>query len=109
MRTTGIIRETDKLGRIVLPIELRKSLGINEGDKIEVLTEGNSIILRKQNQTCTFCGSSINIKPKDGVSYDSSYVLNISKIVTADGTERESEKISFKTFILKVQKERVKK
>lgn len=61
MRTTGIIRETDKLGRIVLPIELRKSLGINEGDKIEVLTEGNSIILRKQNQTCTFCGSSINI------------------------------------------------
>ncbi len=45
-----------------------------------------------------FCGSSINIKPKDGVSYDSSYVLNISKIITADGTERESEKISFKTF-----------
>ena len=61
MRTTGIIREADKLGRIVLPVELRKSLGINEGDKIEVLTEGNSIILRKQNQTCTFCGSSVNI------------------------------------------------
>lgn len=57
MKSTGIVRNTDKVGRIVLPIELRQSLYIDEGDALEIYTEDDKIILKKYNPTCIFCGS----------------------------------------------------
>lgn len=57
MRSTGIVRKVDELGRIVLPIELRRTLDIEERDSIEIFVEENSIILRKYNPGCTICGS----------------------------------------------------
>ena len=57
MKTTGVVRQLDALGRIVLPIELRRTLDINSKDMLEILVEGNSIILRKYEQNCQFCGS----------------------------------------------------
>ena len=58
MKSTGIVRKIDDLGRIVLPMELRKTLNINDHDPVEVFVEEDAIILRKYDPlpACTFCG-----------------------------------------------------
>lgn len=61
MKSTGIVRKLDDLGRVVLPIELRRSLDIEDRDPIEIYVEGRNIILRKFEPTCVFCGSSKNL------------------------------------------------
>ena len=61
MKTTGVIRQLDSLGRIVLPIELRRTLDIKTKDMLEILVEGNSVILRKYEPNCHFCGSSTGL------------------------------------------------
>lgn len=55
MKSTGIVRSLDNMGRLVLPIELRKMLKLGEKDPIEIFTEGNTIILKKYAPCCTFC------------------------------------------------------
>lgn len=68
MKSTGIVRKVDELGRIVLPIELRRTLGIEEKDRIEIFVDGESIILRKYQPACIFCGNAkdiINYKGKN--------------------------------------------
>ena len=57
MKSTGIVRKVDELGRIVLPIELRRTLDIEEKDALEIYVEDDSIILRKYQQSCVFCDS----------------------------------------------------
>jgi len=57
MKTTGLIRQLDSLGRIVLPIELRRTLDIHTKDMLEIYVEDGSIILRKFEPNCHFCGS----------------------------------------------------
>ena len=57
MKSTAIIRKVDELGRVVIPIELRNTLKIAEKDPIEIFVEGTSIILKKHESTCIFCGS----------------------------------------------------
>lgn len=57
MKSTGIVRKVDELGRIVVPIELRRSLGIGDRDAVEMFMENNSIIIRKHQPSCVFCGS----------------------------------------------------
>ena len=64
MKSTGIVRKVDELGRIVLPIEMRRTLDIAERDSLEIYVEGDSIILKKYQPACIFCGSS-----KDLVSF----------------------------------------
>ena len=61
MKATGIVRRMDELGRIVLPIELRRTMDIEERDKVEIYLEGDLIILRKLEQTCLFCGTARNL------------------------------------------------
>lgn len=61
MKSTGIVRKVDELGRIVLPIELRRTLDIAERDPLEIYVEGESIVLKKHNPTCIFCGEKENI------------------------------------------------
>ena len=56
MKATGIVRKVDELGRIVLPIELRRTLDINEKDALEIYVDSNQIILRKYEPSCIFCG-----------------------------------------------------
>ena len=58
MKSTGIVRKVDELGRIVLPIELRRTLDIDIKDALEIYVENNSIILKKYEPTCIFCGNS---------------------------------------------------
>ena len=57
MKSTGIVRKVDDLGRIVLPVELRKILDINERDSLEIFVDGSSIMLQKYEPSCIFCGS----------------------------------------------------
>ncbi len=61
MKSTGIVRKVDELGRIVLPIELRRTLDIAEKDSMEIYIEGDSIILKKFQPACIFCDSSRDI------------------------------------------------
>lgn len=68
MKSTGIVRKVDELGRIVLPIELRRTFGIEEKDRIEIFVDGESIILRKYQPACIFCDNAkdiINYKGKN--------------------------------------------
>ena len=62
MKSTGIVRPLDGVGRIVLPMEIRKKLGITEkNDALEIYTEGDKIILKKYAPNCVFCGSERDI------------------------------------------------
>ena len=62
MRSLGIVRKMDQLGRFVIPKETRKVLNLNEGDPIEIFTDGDTIILKKYAQGCQCCGNTENIK-----------------------------------------------
>ena len=66
MKSTGIVRKVDSLGRVVLPIELRRTLDVSEGDALEIYVEGNTVILRKYEPTCIFCGNGNSISPFKG-------------------------------------------
>ncbi len=55
MKSTGIVRDLDKLGRIVIPIELRRTMNIAVKDSLEIYTEGDRIILKKYPLSCVFC------------------------------------------------------
>lgn len=64
MKSTGIVRKVDELGRIVLPIELRRTLDIAERDSLEIYVDGSSIVLRKYQPACVFCDDA-----KDVISF----------------------------------------
>lgn len=61
MKATGIVRKVDELGRIVLPIEIRRTLDIAEKDPLEIYVDGDNIILHKYEPACVFCGNAKNI------------------------------------------------
>ena len=81
MKSTGIVRKVDELGRIVLPIELRRTLGIEEKDRIEIFVDGESIILRKYQPACIFCDNA-----KDIITYK-------GKNICPDGIRAMNEKL----------------
>ena len=62
MKAVGIVRKVDELGRIVLPIELRKVLGIEIKDALEIFVDGEYIMLKKYEPACVFCGNAKNVK-----------------------------------------------
>ncbi|MBR5229147.1 MAG: AbrB/MazE/SpoVT family DNA-binding domain-containing protein [Firmicutes bacterium] len=61
MKATGIVRKVDELGRVVLPIELRRNLNINIKDPIEIFVDGEYIMLKKYEPACIFCGNAKNV------------------------------------------------
>lgn len=67
MKSTGIVRKVDELGRIVLPMELRRTMRIDTQDSLEIYTEDDKIILKKYEPCCIFCGEAkdtVNFKGK---------------------------------------------
>lgn len=62
MKSTGIVRRVDDLGRIVLPRELRKILDIEPRDSLEIFMDGDTIILRKYEPQCIFCGQASGVR-----------------------------------------------
>ncbi|HBN11507.1 MAG TPA: AbrB family transcriptional regulator [Ruminococcus sp.] len=79
MKTTGIVRKIDELGRIVLPIELRRTLGIGERDSIEIYVDGESIILKKYKTSCVFCSETDNLIDFKGKSICPSCLMQLKK------------------------------
>jgi len=61
MKATGIVRRVDELGRVVLPIELRRTLDIGVKDVLEIYVDGDCIILKKYEPACIFCRNDKNI------------------------------------------------
>ncbi len=66
MKSTGVVRRVDELGRIVIPKELRKVFDINEKDAIEIFTDGDKIILQKYLPACVFCNNTDDVLYFDG-------------------------------------------
>jgi len=78
MKSTGIVRKVDELGRIVLPIELRRTLDIAERDSLEIFVSEDTIILKKFQPTCVFCDSSKNIITYKGKNVCSACIASLS-------------------------------
>ena len=68
MRSTGIVRKIDELGRIVLPVDVRREKELQDKDALEVFVEGNYILLKKYSPSCTCCGESFDIVSYQGVN-----------------------------------------
>jgi len=62
MKSTGIVRKVDELGRVVIPIELRRTLEIAEKDSLEIYVDGEQIILKKYAPACIFCGQAKDVE-----------------------------------------------
>lgn len=62
MKSTGIVRKVDELGRVVIPIELRRTMNIQEKDALEIFVDGERIILKKYEPACIFCGNADNMR-----------------------------------------------
>ena len=61
MKSTGIVRKIDDLGRIVIPIETRRTLGMEIKDPVEIFIDGENIVLKKYQPSCVFCGQAKDV------------------------------------------------
>ena len=66
MKSTGVVRQLDTLGRIVLPIELRRTMDIGVKDMVEIFVEDDQIVLKKYHPACIFCGDARDVVPYKG-------------------------------------------
>ncbi|NLZ38000.1 MAG: AbrB/MazE/SpoVT family DNA-binding domain-containing protein [Firmicutes bacterium] len=66
LKSTGIVRKVDELGRVVIPIELRRTLGIDVRDSLEIYVDNERIILKKYEPACIFCGNADQVKHYKG-------------------------------------------
>jgi len=62
VKSLGMARKIDQLGRVVLPAELRRLFNISEGDLVEIFVDGDQIILRKVEDHCVFCNSTEGLR-----------------------------------------------
>lgn len=62
MKATGIVRPVDPLGRVVIPVELRRNLNIKTDDALEVFVDGEYIMLKKYEPACIFCGNAKDVE-----------------------------------------------
>ena len=79
MKSTGIVRKIDDLGRIVLPKELRRTLGIEDRDSLEIFVEDATIILKKYQPACMFCGNARDVSTFKGKNICPACADEISK------------------------------
>ncbi len=80
MKSTGIVRKVDELGRIVLPIELRRTLDIAVRDALEIYIDGDIIMLKKYAPACVFCGQAKDIKNIKGKNICSDCIKEINDL-----------------------------
>ncbi|MHB1342151.1 MAG: AbrB/MazE/SpoVT family DNA-binding domain-containing protein [Coriobacteriia bacterium] len=79
MSDTGIVRRVDDLGRIVIPMELRRTLGINVKDPMSISVEGDRVILEKYRDACVICGNQEDVTAVKGRNVCSLCVTEIKK------------------------------
>ena len=80
MKSTGIVRKVDELGRIVLPIELRRTLDIAERDELEIYLDEDKVILKKYEPSCIFCGSVSGLTTYHGKNVCSQCIENMRNL-----------------------------
>ncbi len=80
MKATGIVRPVDPLGRVVIPIELRRNLGIETDDSLEVFVDGQFIMLKKYEPACVFCGSGKDIQQVKGKNVCKKCISDMRKL-----------------------------
>lgn len=80
MKSTGIIRKIDELGRFVLPIELRKNMGINIKDPVEVFIENDQIILKKYDPSDIFTGEINDLIEYKGKKVSKKSIIELAKL-----------------------------
>lgn len=80
MKSTGIVRKVDELGRIVLPIELRRTLDIAERDELEIYLDEDKVILKKYGPSCIFCGSASGLTTYHGKNVCSQCIENMRNL-----------------------------
>ncbi|MEF9922338.1 MAG: AbrB/MazE/SpoVT family DNA-binding domain-containing protein [Anaerovoracaceae bacterium] len=68
MKATGIVRPVDALGRVVIPVELRRNLSIDTEDSLEIFVDGQFIMLKKYEPSCIFCGEASDVRLIHGKS-----------------------------------------
>ncbi len=79
MKSTGIVRRIDELGRVVLPIELRRTLNIDIKDSLEIYVDNSSIILKKYEPACIFCGDASDVISFKGKNICKNCIKEINK------------------------------
>jgi transcriptional pleiotropic regulator of transition state genes len=79
MKSTGIIRHIDELGRMVVPKELRRKLDIADGDPVEIFSEGDRIVMVKYQPNCLFCGSAAELKEFKGKQICASCIASLTE------------------------------
>ena len=80
MKSTGIVRKVDELGRVVLPIELRRNLNINEKDALEIFVDDEKVILKKYEPADIFTGSMDDLIDYMGKKVSKASILEMAKI-----------------------------
>ena len=80
MKATGIVRKVDELGRVVLPIELRRNLNINEKDSLEIFVDEETIILKKYEPCDIFTGSMEDLIDYEGKKVSKKSIMEMAKI-----------------------------
>lgn len=80
MKATGIVRKVDELGRVVLPIELRRNLNINEKDPLEIFVDDETIILKKYEPCDIFTGSMEDLIDYEGKKVSKKSIIEMAKI-----------------------------
>jgi len=81
MKSTGIVRRLDELGRITLPIELRRTLDVSERDPLEIFVDEGRIILQKYEPTDIFNGNKDNLIEFNGKKISKETIIELAKIV----------------------------
>lgn len=80
MKATGVVRPVDALGRVVIPIELRRNMGIQTDDSLEIFVDGQYIMLKKYEPACIFCGSNDEIVQVKGKNICGKCVADMKKL-----------------------------
>ena len=94
MKSTGIVRRIDELGRIVLPIEIRKTLSLSSKEAVEIFVNGDTILLQKYEPSCIFCGSKERTQEFDGKLICASCLEDLKKVEIKPAEESEDPKES---------------
>ena len=91
MKSTGIVRKVDELGRVVLPIELRRTLDIEIRSPLEIYVDGDMIVLKKYEPACIFCGEA-----KDVVNFkDRIICTDCLKELSSGASDNKARRIDF--------------
>ena len=80
MKATGVVRPVDALGRVVIPIELRRNMGIQTDDSLDIFVDGQYIMLKKYEPACIFCGSNDEIVQVKGKNICGKCIAEMKKL-----------------------------